>query len=80
MGDIDDVVQETYARLLRAREVGTATLTRAYLFVVARNVDAWVAVAHGVAPSRCARSFSHARFTRILSADTPAPVISAISS
>ena len=38
IGDIDDVVQETYARLLRAREVGVATLTRAYLFVVARNV------------------------------------------
>ncbi len=38
IGDVDDVVQETYARLLRAREVGTATLTRAYLFVIARNV------------------------------------------
>ena len=38
VGDVDDVVQETYARLLRARAAGTATLTRAYLFVVARNV------------------------------------------
>ena len=38
IGDVDDVVQETYTRLLRAREAGTATLTRAYLFVVARNV------------------------------------------
>ena len=38
IGDVDDVVQETYARLLRAREVGTATLTRAYLFVIARNI------------------------------------------
>lgn len=36
--DVDDLVQETYARLLRARELGQATLTRAYLFVVARNV------------------------------------------
>ena len=36
--DIDDIVQETYARLLRARETGKASLTRAYLFVVARNV------------------------------------------
>src|SRR5690606_28462434 len=35
--DIDDLVQDTYARLLRMRETGTATLTRAYLFVVARN-------------------------------------------
>ena len=38
IGDVDDVVQETYARLLRARKGGTATLTRAYLFVIARNV------------------------------------------
>lgn len=36
--DVDDLVQETYARLLRAREGGQARLTRAYLFVVARNV------------------------------------------
>lgn len=35
--DIDDLVQETYARILRAREAGRATLTRAYLFVTARN-------------------------------------------
>ena len=38
MHDIDDLVQETYARMLRAREVGKASLTRAYLFVIARNV------------------------------------------
>lgn len=36
--DVDDLVQETYARLLRARHTGQSTLTRAYLFVVARNV------------------------------------------
>lgn len=36
--DVDDIVQETYTRLLRARETGKASLTRAYLFVVARNV------------------------------------------
>ena len=36
--DIDDLVQETYVRLLRMREVGKASLTRAYLFVTARNV------------------------------------------
>lgn len=36
--EVDDIVQETYVRLLRAREVGRASLTRAYLFVVARNV------------------------------------------
>jgi RNA polymerase sigma-70 factor (ECF subfamily) len=38
IGDIDDIVQETYARLLRARQGGTATLTRAYFFVIARNI------------------------------------------
>ena len=38
LGDVDDIVQETYARLLRAREGGTATLTRAYFFVVARTI------------------------------------------
>jgi len=36
--DVDDLVQETYSRMLRARAGGGATLTRAYLFVVARNV------------------------------------------
>lgn len=36
--DVDDLVQETYARLIKARATGQATLTRAYLFVVARNV------------------------------------------
>jgi len=36
--DIDDIMQETYVRLFRAREAGKASLTRAYLFVVARNV------------------------------------------
>ena len=36
--DVDDLVQETYARLVRARAAGHASLTRPYLFVVARNV------------------------------------------
>lgn len=31
-------MQEAYARFLRAREIGTARLTRAYLFVTARNL------------------------------------------
>lgn len=35
--DIDDLVQETYARVLRTRRLGKARLTRAYLFVIARN-------------------------------------------
>lgn len=38
LGDVDDLVQETYSHLLRARAGGAAKITRAYLFVVARNV------------------------------------------
>lgn len=36
--DVDDLVQETYARVWRARVERREALTRAYLFVVARNV------------------------------------------
>ena len=36
--DVDDVVQETYARLLRARETGSIACPRAFLFVTARNL------------------------------------------
>lgn len=35
--DIDDLVQETYARLLRAREAGTVRATKSFLFTTARN-------------------------------------------
>ena len=35
--DIDDLVQEAYARLIRAKNIGTFRQTRAYLFVTARN-------------------------------------------
>lgn len=36
--DIDDVVQDAYARLLRARETGSIACPRAFLFVTARNL------------------------------------------
>lgn len=36
--DIDDVVQESYLRLLRARERGEVTSPKAFLFAVARNL------------------------------------------
>lgn len=36
--DIDDVVQETYLRLLRARNAGEITSPKAFLFAVARNL------------------------------------------
>lgn len=36
--DHDDVVQETYTRLLRARESGRLTYVKAFLFTAARNV------------------------------------------
>jgi RNA polymerase sigma-70 factor (ECF subfamily) len=35
--DHDDLVQETYARLLRARAAGRLTYARAFLFTAARN-------------------------------------------
>lgn len=35
--DVDDLVQETYARLLRARVAGKIAEMRPYLFVTARN-------------------------------------------
>lgn len=36
--DLEDIVQETYARILRTRERGQPAPGRAYLFVVARHV------------------------------------------
>lgn len=36
--DVDDIVQESYLRLLRARETGKITCVRAYLFGIAHHV------------------------------------------
>jgi RNA polymerase sigma-70 factor (ECF subfamily) len=36
--DVDDVVQDTFARVLRAREAGPIRSTRALLFTTARNL------------------------------------------
>ena len=38
LGDPDDVVQETYARLLKARATGPVACVRGFLFVTARNL------------------------------------------
>ena len=35
--DIDDLVQESYARLIRAREVSRISYVKAFLFTTARN-------------------------------------------
>jgi RNA polymerase sigma-70 factor (ECF subfamily) len=35
--DIDDLVQESYARLIRAREAGRVSYVKAFLFTTARN-------------------------------------------
>jgi RNA polymerase sigma-70 factor (ECF subfamily) len=35
--DVDDIVQESYARLIRARGAGKVGYARAYLFTTARN-------------------------------------------
>lgn len=37
LGDHDDLVQETYARLLRARAAGPVRYVKAFLFTTARN-------------------------------------------
>jgi len=36
--DVDDLVQESYARLLRARGTGSIACVKAFLFVTARNL------------------------------------------
>lgn len=36
--DIDDLVQEAYARLLRVRQTGSVACPRAFLFITARNL------------------------------------------
>lgn len=38
LGDTDDVVQETYIRVLRAKEKGPVRSPKSFLFVTARNV------------------------------------------
>ena len=41
--ETDDLVQESYARLIRAREAGRISYVKAFLFTTARNlaIDAW---------------------------------------
>jgi RNA polymerase sigma-70 factor (ECF subfamily) len=38
LNDIDDLVQDAYARLLRVRQTGTVACPRAFLFITARNL------------------------------------------
>lgn len=38
LNDIDDLVQEAYARLLRVRQTGSVACPRAFLFITARNL------------------------------------------
>lgn len=38
LADADDLVQESYSRLLRARQTGSIACARAFLFVTARNL------------------------------------------
>ncbi len=38
LSDGDDIVQEAYARLIRARETGPVACVRAFLFVTSRNL------------------------------------------
>jgi RNA polymerase sigma factor (sigma-70 family) len=38
LSDVDDLIQESYARLLRAREMGKIRCVRSYFYTTARNV------------------------------------------
>jgi RNA polymerase sigma-70 factor (ECF subfamily) len=38
LGDFDDIVQESYTRLLKAQATGGVRSTKAYLFTTARNI------------------------------------------
>lgn len=38
LADTDDLVQESYTRLLRVRETGSVACARAFLFITARNL------------------------------------------
>lgn len=38
LGDVDDVVQESFLRILRANSTGRISCARAYLFTTARNI------------------------------------------
>lgn len=49
IADTDDLIQETYARLLRAKVAGQLQEVRPYLFVTARNVALDLARRHRVA-------------------------------
>lgn len=48
-GDVDDLIQETYARLLRSKVAGRLGEVRPYLFVTARNAALDLARHHQVA-------------------------------
>ena len=49
LADVDDLIQETYARLLRAKVAGKLQEVRPYLFVTARNAALDIARHHRVA-------------------------------
>jgi RNA polymerase sigma-70 factor (ECF subfamily) len=49
--DVDDVVQETYTRLIRARERGVVSSPRGLLFATARNVSRDLFRRRAVAPT-----------------------------
>lgn len=49
LADVDDLIQETYARLLRAKVAGKLRDVRPYLFVTARNAALDLARHHRVA-------------------------------
>jgi RNA polymerase sigma factor (sigma-70 family) len=59
LADVDDLVQETYARLLRAKVAGKLHEVRPYLFVIARNAALDLARHHRVAATDSIGNIEH---------------------
>ena len=55
--DLDDLVQESYLRLLRARERGEVASPKAFLFSIARNLTLLTEAIRSL-PARCRQIFT----------------------
>lgn len=69
LADIDDLVQETYTRLLRVREKGQVRSTRGLLFATARNVARDLFRRRAVARTTSVMEVDHAELVD----ESPAP-------
>ena len=71
--DIDDLVQESYARLIRARETGRVGYAKAFLFTTARNAAIDLFRRRNVHPHESLTDHEHLIALPLL--DTPPTVI-----